>query len=75
MSRSSGPALTILERLLVKRGICSRQQARSLIREGQVEVDGRVCLDPQRRVPLNSTRLRLLKAAPEGRELADDPFS
>lgn len=39
-----------LERVLPKRGICSRTQARELIRQGGVTVDGRVVRDPKHEV-------------------------
>ncbi len=43
-----------LERLLSKRGVCSRAEARRRIAAGEVSVSGRVCLDPLRRFPAGS---------------------
>ncbi|MBL9138986.1 MAG: rRNA pseudouridine synthase [Verrucomicrobiales bacterium] len=37
-----------LSRVLSKLGYCSRAEARRLILAGQVEVNGRICLDPER---------------------------
>ncbi|MFS8138291.1 MAG: S4 domain-containing protein, partial [Thermomonas sp.] len=36
-----------LARVLSKRGICSRSEAERCIREGRVQVDGRVVRDPE----------------------------
>ena len=38
-----------LARVLSKRCVCSRSEAERLIRAGQVVVDGRICIDPERR--------------------------
>lgn len=35
--------------MLSKRGVCSRSEAERLIRAGRVVVDGRICVDPERR--------------------------
>lgn len=37
-----------LARVLSKLGFCSRAEARRLVLAGQVEVNGRICLDPER---------------------------
>lgn len=37
-----------LNRILSKRGICSRSEAVKMIRAGQVKVNGKICTDPER---------------------------
>ena len=44
---ADGPRRIGLARVLSKRGLCSRTQASGLIREGRVQVDGRVVRDPE----------------------------
>lgn len=55
-SKPSAPGATShgLARVLSKRGLCSRSQAEQWIRAGRVKVGGRVCLDPERRTPLDA---------------------
>ncbi|WP_050997866.1 pseudouridine synthase [Dyella japonica] len=59
-SRTSTPSAPRhgLARVLSKLGVCSRSQAEKAIREGRVQVDGRVVLDPER--PADSERQRIL---------------
>jgi len=47
-----------LARVLSKLGVCSRSQAEKAVREGRVQVEGRVVLDPER--PADATRQRIL---------------
>lgn len=47
--RRTPPPGRALERLLLRYGVASRGAARALILERRVRVDGRVCVDPQRR--------------------------
>ncbi|QNN68938.1 pseudouridine synthase [Thermomonas carbonis] len=47
MKVADGPRRIGLARVLSKRGLCSRTQASGLIREGRVQVDGRVVRDPE----------------------------
>lgn len=52
-----------LERILSKRGACSRVQAREWIRAGRVRLRGRVLLDPQQWLDLDEAGLELDGAA------------
>jgi 23S rRNA pseudouridine2605 synthase len=48
-----------LARVLSKMGVCSRSQAEKAIREGRVQVDGRVVLDPERSADPERQRILL----------------
>jgi 23S rRNA pseudouridine2605 synthase len=54
-----GPGQVSLERALSKLGLASRSEARSLIREGRVAVDGRPALDPLQPVVPESVHLEI----------------
>ncbi|QNK01994.1 pseudouridine synthase [Dyella telluris] len=64
-SRSAAPSAPRhgLARVLSKMGVCSRSQAEKAIREGRVQVDGRVVLDPERSADPDRQRI-LLDGAP-----------
>ncbi|MBJ6983037.1 pseudouridine synthase [Luteimonas sp. MC1750] len=48
-----------LARALSKRGICSRSEAERRVREGRVEVDGRVVRDPEHPVDVSRARIHV----------------
>jgi len=54
-----GPGQVSLERALSKLGLASRTEARSLIREGRVVVDGRTATDPLQPVVPEKARLEI----------------
>jgi 23S rRNA pseudouridine2605 synthase len=54
-----GPGQVSLERALSKLGLASRTEARSLIREGRVAVDGRTATDPLQPVVPETARLAI----------------
>ena len=56
---SATPPTVALERALSKLGLASRSQARRLIMDGRVEVDGRLVRDPRARVVPERARIRL----------------
>jgi 23S rRNA pseudouridine2605 synthase len=66
--RRRGPGEVSLERALSKLGLATRSQARSLVREGRVAVDGRVVTEPL--APVVPERVRL---AIDGRAAAPPP--
>jgi pseudouridine synthase len=55
-----------LARLLSKAGICSRTVAAGWIRAGRVRVDGRIVLDPERRIAAESATVTV-----DGRKIAE----
>src|SRR4051794_31977708 len=54
-----GPGQVSLERALSKLGLASRTEARTLIREGRVAVDGRIATDPLQPVVPETARLAI----------------
>jgi 23S rRNA pseudouridine2605 synthase len=54
-----GPGQVSLERALSKLGLASRTEARSLLREGRVRVDGRTATDPLQPVIPESARIEI----------------
>jgi 23S rRNA pseudouridine2605 synthase len=54
-----GPGQVSLERALSKLGLASRTEARTLIREGRVAVDGRTAVDPLQPVVPETARIEI----------------